>query len=143
MFEKSHCIFFTCCLLSIAFFLSSCQSKTKQLLAKKWDCVKVENLAPVNKKFLPPEDSLVTAQLENALQNLSWQFNADDTYQCSTGGIVTVQGIYQLSDDGKALFLTSAGNNSNNYVIVTLTELELVLKGQTTGVPVVLHFREH
>jgi hypothetical protein len=129
--------------ISAVVILSSCQNKTKLLLAKKWDCVKVENLAPVNKNFLNHEDSLVTAQLETALQNLSWQFNTDNRYQCSTMGTVTAKGIYFISDDGKEIICTTTLNNNNRYAIITLTEMELVLSGYTSSVPVVLHFRAH
>lgn len=123
--------------------VTSCQNKTKQLLVKKWDCVKVENLTPVNKDFLEKEDSLVTAKLETALQDLSWTFNADNTYQCNTMGVTTVTGVYSISDDGKGLTCTSAKNNINRYSISTLTAQELVLKGYTSSVPVILYFRPH
>ncbi len=125
-----------------AVFFISCQNKVKNLLVKKWDCVKVENLAPVNKNFLSHEDSLVTARLEAALQNLSWDFNKDNTYQCSTAGIVTAHGSYSISPDNKLLTLTTQ-NNTLNYSITTLTEQELILKGYTESLPVVLHFRPH
>lgn len=134
-------LLFICCATALA--ISSCQNQTKQLLVKKWDCVQVENLAPVNKNFLSKEDSLVTAKLETALQQLSWQFNDDNSYQCSTAGIITAQGIYALSDDSQFLILTSTKSNVNNYKIISLTQQQLVLNGQTTGVPVVLHFRPH
>lgn len=130
------------CLLPLALLLSSCESKTKKLLVKKWDCVQVENLAPVNKTFLSREDSLVTARLEVALQNLSWNFTKEDTYQCSTAGIVTAQGNYNISPDNKLLTL-STQNNTLNYSITTITEQELVLKGYTESLPVILHFRPH
>ena len=133
---------YACCLLSVALLFFSCQNKTKQLLQKKWDCVKVENLAPVNKNLISREDSLITAKLEEALQNLSWQFNEDNSYRCSTAGITTVQGNYTLSDDGKELTCTTT-NNINYYSIAILTEQELVLKGHTASVPVIMYFRPH
>jgi hypothetical protein len=123
--------------------VTSCQNKTKQLLVKKWDCVKVENLAPVNKAFLSQEDSLVAAKMEAALQSLSWTFNADNSYQCSTAGITTAQGIYTLSEDGTTLTCTSSKNNVNRYGISTLTAHELTLKGYTSSVPVIMYFRPH
>lgn len=131
-----------CCIV-IAVMISSCQNKTKQLLVKKWDCVKVENLAPVNKAFLSQEDSLIAAKMEMALQNLSWTFNADNSYQCSTSGITTAQGIYTFNEDGTTLTCTSSKNNVNRYGISTLTENELTLKGFTSSVPVIMYFRPH
>lgn len=131
-----------CCIV-IAVIISSCQNKTKQLLVKKWDCVKVENLAPVNKAFLSQEDSLIAAKMEIALQNLSWTFNADNSYQCSTAGIPTAQGIYTLNEEGNVLTCTSSQNNVNRYGISTLTEYELTLKGFTSSVPVIMYFRPH
>jgi hypothetical protein len=131
------------CLLPLACCLASCQNKTKQLLQKKWDCVKVENLATVNKNFLSKEDSLVTARLEEALQSLSWEFNKNYTYQCRTSATVTVQGTYSISEDGKELTCTTQQNNINQYGIRTITDYELVLNGYTSSVPVVLYFRPH
>jgi hypothetical protein len=143
MFLKLPCNYFAFFLLFFVLLLTSCQNKTKALLVKKWDCVQVENLAPVNKNFLSKEDSLVTAKLETALQQLSWQFNDDNSYQCSTAGIVTAQGTYTITDDSQFLILTSTKGNSNSYTIKSLTKQELVLNGQTTNLPVVLHFKPH
>lgn len=142
MTASIRCTTFACCLLLAVVLLFSCQNKTKQLLQKKWDCVRVENLAPVNKNLISHEDSLVTAKLEEALQSLSWQFNEDNSYHCSTAGITTVKGTYTLSDDGKELTCTTA-NNINYYSITTLTENELVLQGHTASVPVIMYFRPH
>ncbi len=130
-------------IIAAALFFASCHDNNKKLLVKKWDCVKVENLAPVNKAFLAKEDSLVTAKLEAALQNLSWTFNNDNSYLCSSAGITTARGIYTLSDDGKQLVCTSEKNNINRYGITSLTEQELVLQGYTASVPVILYFRPH
>jgi hypothetical protein len=105
--------------------------------------VQVENLTPVNKNFLNKEDSLVTAKLETALQQLSWQFNDDNSYQCSTAGIITAEGNYTITDDKRFLILTSTKKNINSYKIVSVTQQELILNGQTTNMPVVLHFKPH
>ncbi len=129
-------------IITPAVFFISCQNKVKNLLVKKWDCVKVENLAPVNKTFLSHEDSLVTSQLETALQNLSWQFNSDNTYMCSTAGIVTTQGSYLISDDAVTLTCTTK-NNTNYYIITTLSAQELVLKSQGISIPVIMYFKPH
>lgn len=142
MTASIRCTPFACCLLLTVVLLFSCQNKTKQLLQKKWDCVKVENLAPVNKNLISREDSLITAKLEEALQHLSWEFAEDNSYRCSTAGITTVKGTYTLSDDGKELTCTAI-NNINYYSITTLTEQELVLKGHTASVPVIMYFRPH
>jgi hypothetical protein len=134
-------LLFVCC--AAALVITSCKNQTKQLLVKKWDCVQVENLTPVNKNFLNKEDSLVTAKLETALQQLSWQFNDDNSYQCSTAGIITAEGNYTITDDKQFLILTSTKKNINSYKIVSITQQELVLNGQTTNMPVVLHFKPH
>lgn len=134
-------LFFVCCATAVA--IPSCQNQTKQLLVKKWDCVQVENLTPVNKNFLNKEDSLVTAKLETALQQLSWQFNDDNSYQCSTAGIITAEGNYTITDDKRFLILTSTKKNINSYKIVSVTQQGLILNGQTTNMPVVLHFKPH
>lgn len=141
MFIIKKILVFVCCAAALA--ITSCQNQTKQLLVKKWDCVQVENLTPVNKNFLNKEDSLVTAKLETALQQLSWQFNDDNSYQCSTAGIITAEGNYTITDDKQFLILTSTKKNINSYKIVSITQQELVLNGQTTNMPVVLHFKPH
>lgn len=126
-----------------AVFLMSCGSNTKKLLVKTWDCVKVENLAPVDKHFLSTADSLLAVKMETALQHLSWTFNNDNSYQCSSAGITTARGIYSLDDEGKQLVCTSEKNNINRYGISRLTETELVLQGYTSSVPVIMYFRPH
>lgn len=141
MFIIKKILVFVCCAAALA--ISSCQNQTKQLLVKKWVCVQVENLTPVNKNFLNKEDSLVTAKLETALQQLSWQFNDDNSYQCSTAGIITAEGNYTITDDKRFLILTSTKKNINSYKIVSVTQQELILNGQTTNMPVVLHFKPH
>jgi len=125
--------------------LSSCQNKTKNFLVKKWDCVQVENLAPLDKHFISKEDSLVAVKLEAALTTLSWTFNKDNTYYCSTmGNRITVQGTYEISEDEKTLFLTpSSKNNINAYTITSISDIELTLTSRATTVPLVLHFSPH
>ena len=77
-------------LLTILSFIlvifSSCQNKTQQLITKKWDCVKVDNLDPVDTKFQTPEDSAKVAAMEAALKSLSWSFNKDGSYTTSAAG---------------------------------------------------------
>ena len=133
---------FLIALFSLLIGFTSCQNKTKKLISKKWDCVKVENLAPVNKNLISQEDSLVTAKLETALQNLSWTFLTNNTYQCTTMGIVTTQGEYALSNDAKELTCTT-NNNSIRYGITLLTEQDLVLQGYTNAVPIIMYFKPH
>lgn len=125
--------------------LSSCQNKTKNFLVKKWDCVQVENLAPLDKHFISKEDSLVAVKVEAALTTLSWTFNKDNTYYCSTmGNRITVQGTYEISEDEKTLFLTpSSKNNINAYTITSISDIELTLTSRATTVPLVLHFSPH
>jgi hypothetical protein len=133
------------CLLPIAFLLSSCQNKTKQLLVKKWDCVQVENITPPNKGFNKIEDSAATSQmqeLQNALTALSWMFNKNNTYQCSINDKVTVEGTYEITADEKILICTpESKNNINSYTITAISENELILSSAGTSVPLVLHFR--
>ncbi len=141
--KKNYCILFFC-LLPIAFLISSCQNKTQQLLAKKWDCVKIDNLAPVDANVFTKEDSAAAQKVQAALQSLIWTFNANNTYQCSTGNTNTVQGTYIIADDNKMLILTSASQNTTNtYTITTLTKNDLVLTANGTAVPLILRFRVH
>ena len=133
---------FVACIILVTFFLTGCNNN-KKLLVKQWDCVKVENLAPVDKHFLSSEDSLLTVKMETALQNLSWTFNHDNSYQCSSAGITTARGIYSITDNGKQLVCTSEKNNINRYGISSLTETELVLQGYTTSAPIIMYFRPH
>jgi hypothetical protein len=101
------------CLLPIAFLLSSCQTKTKQLLVKKWDCVQVENITPAGNKFMSPEDS-----------------------------VTTVQGTYEITGDEKKLICTpDSKNNVNSYIITKISESDLVLTSAGTTTPLILHFR--
>jgi hypothetical protein len=130
------------CLLPITFLLPSCQNKTKQLLVKKWDCVTVENLTPAGNKFTSKEDSVTIIQVAEALKQLSWVFNKNNTYQCSIGDRITVQGTYKITDDEKVLICTpDSKNNSNSYAITAISESELKLTGAGTLVPLIFHFK--
>ncbi|MGG9961862.1 hypothetical protein [Ferruginibacter sp. SUN106] len=128
----------SCCIL----LLVSCQNKTKGYLVKKWDCVNVENLAPLDKHFITKEDSAVAIQMEAALKTLSWTFNNDNTYFCSTlGNKITVQGTFAIADDEKTLTLTSLTKNTiNTYTITSISDIEMTLTSTATTVPLVLHF---
>ena len=139
---KNYLLLISCC-CTILFI--SCQNKTKNYLAKKWDCVKVDNLAPIDKNYISKEDSAKAIQIEAALKTLSWTFNKDNTYYCSTlGNIVTVQGTFEISDGDKALTLTPNSKNSiNTYSITTLSDIEMTLTSNDTGVPIILHFSPH
>jgi hypothetical protein len=134
-------IFFYCLLL-IACLFSSCQNKTKQLLVKKWDCVKVENLNPAGNKFTSKEDSVTAVKVEEALKQLSWTFNKNNTYRCSIGDRTTIQGTYEITADEKILICTpESKNNINSYNITAVSESELTLTSTGTSVPLILHFR--
>jgi len=125
-----------------ALLLFSCQNKTKKYLVKKWDCVQVENLSPIDKSFISKEDSAVAIKMEAALKTLSWTFNSDNTYFCSTmGNRVTVQGTYEIGEDEKTITLTSNSKNTvNSYIITSLSDIEMTLTSTATSVPLVLHF---
>ena len=111
---KKSFLLFQAGLLLLTFVLLSCQSKTKQLLTKKWDCVQVENLAPLSDKIISSQDSLVAMRMTNALKNLQWNFKNNMEYECSTGGMITAKG--------------------------TFSEDELILKNLMENVNIVLHF---
>jgi hypothetical protein len=131
-------------ILVLSSFLFSCQNKTKSLLVKKWDCVQIENLAPMDKHFVTTEDSLNTVKIEAALKTLVWTFNSNNTYNCSTGTINTVQGNYQISSDEKTLTLVPVSQNTiNTYLITAISDYELVLTSTGTAVPIIMHFRQH
>ncbi len=128
--------------LFISLFLNSCSNKTEQLLTKKWDCVRVDNLNLTTGELPTRQDSLLTAQVIAALETLSWSFKEDHQYECSVGGKVMVHGSYGLMEDNKTLICTpSSQNNINRYTITLLTDDELVLS--STDPPLVLHFRAH
>ena len=126
------------------FLFHSCQNKTEQLLTRKWDCMKVENLDLANERFQSAQDSINTVQLIATLETLNWTFKDDHEYECAIGGQVTVKGTYGLTDDGKTLICTPDTKNTiNRYTIITLTENDLVLSTSTGSPPLVLHFKPH
>lgn len=125
-----------------AFLFTSCKDETEQLLTKKWDCVKVENLDLSNGGFQSRQDSLNSAQVIAALETLNWTFKEDHEYECAVGSRVMVKGTYGLMEDGKTIICTpDTKNNINRYNISTLTENDLVLR--SANPPLVLHFRAH
>ncbi len=122
-------------------FLSSCQSKTQQLITKKWDCVKVDNLDPVDTKFQTQEDSAKVATIEAALKSLSWTFNKDGSYTTSIAGRTNVQGTYLINEKEKILTcITSVNNNTNNYTINSITESDMTLSSVVNRKNVVMYF---
>ena len=124
---------------------SSCQSKTQKYIVKKWDCVQVENLVPADLHYASKEDSTNATKLETALKALSWTFNSNGTYNCSTiNGMITVQGTYTISDGEKILTCTSiSGNSVNTYTITSIEEFGMILTSTGTQVPIIMHFSPH
>ena len=139
---KNYLLFACCCCMLL---LVSCQSKTKKYLVKKWDCVQVDNLAPLDKNFISKEDSVVAEKMEAALKTLSWTFNNDNTYYCTAlSNVVTVQGTYEITDNDKTLTLTSLTKNTVNvYTITSISDIEMTLTSTATTVPLILHFSPH
>ncbi len=124
--------------------LISCQSKTKKFIVKRWDCVQIENLAPIDKNFATAQDSVAAIKIETALKALTWAFNSDNTYECSVGNSITTQGTYEIMSDEKTLILTPISkNNINRYSISTVAENELTLTSAGNAVLLILHFRPH
>ncbi|MGF2412646.1 lipocalin-like domain-containing protein [Ferruginibacter sp.] len=120
----------------------SCQNKTKNYIVKKWDCVQIENLTPIDKNYITKEDSAVAIKMEAALKALSWSFNKDNTYQCSIGDKITTQGTYEISVDEKIITLTSSTkNNINTYIITSISAIEMTLTSAAATVPIIMHFR--
>ena len=109
-------------LLTILSFIlvifSSCQNKTQQLITKKWDCVKVDNLDPVDTKFQTPEDSAKVAAMGAALKSLSWTFNKDGSYTTSAAGRTIVQGTYTINEKEKTLTCITILKNIFNITIL-------------------------
>lgn len=129
-------------IIPLVFIFTSCQNKTKRLITKKWDCVQVENLAPIDKNFINKEDSAIALKIEEALTALNWTFNANNTYQCSVGSKITVQGFYEIKQDNSLLTCTTLNTNAvNNYLISNISETELTLTSTGTAIPLILHFR--
>ena len=130
---------------TIIFALSSCQNKTLHLLTKKWDCVKIENLDPVNAyKFASSDDSTTEVNIEVALKELNWTFNKDLSYQCRIGDKTVTQGTYQIMEDEKTLVcIPHSKNIVNRYSIIDITDDELVLSNQVNTTSIILHFKPH
>lgn len=129
--------------LFLMIFFSSCLNKTVELLAKRWDCVQVDNIVTPN-TMLSVKDSADSEQLKMLLQSLNWTFKKNMSYQCAINDRITVEGKYELLEDGKIMVCTPASENSSNrYIIKTLTAEELVLAGNANNTNVVLHFRPH
>ena len=121
--------------------LNSCRNKTVELLAKKWDCVQVDNIVPPN-TMLSAKDSADSEQLKMLLQSLNWTFKNNMSYQCAINDRITVEGKYELLKNSKIMICTPVSENSiNRYVIKSLTADELVLAGNAENTNVVLHFR--
>jgi hypothetical protein len=139
---KTYLLFVSCCCILL---LASCQSKTKKYLVKKWDCVQVDNLSPIDKNYISKEDSAVAEKMEAALKTLSWTFNNDNTYYCTAlTNVVTVQGTYEITENDKTLTLTSLTKNTVNvYTITSVSEIEMTLTSTATTVPLILHFSPH
>ena len=139
--KKANNIALFCFSLIVLF---SCQNKTVNLLSKKWDFEKMDNVDTENKKFTSPEDSVATVNMQMAMKLLSWEFKKNMDYECSVGNRVATQGTYELSENDKILTMTpKSKNNINNYTIKVLTENELVLNGLADGAMVTMHFRAH
>ncbi len=121
--------------------ITSCQNKTQQLITKKWDCVKVDNLDPVDTKFQTPEDSAKVAAMEAALKSLSWTFNKDGSYTTSAAGRTIVQGTYTINEKEKILTcITNVNNNTNNYTINSITENDMTLSSVVNRKNILLYF---
>jgi hypothetical protein len=57
------------------------------------------------------------------------------------GNRITVQGTYEIAEDEKTITLTSNSKNTiNNYIITSLSDIEMTLTSTATSVPLVLHF---
>lgn len=120
--------------------LYSCKNKTQQLLTKKWDCIKVDNLNLENDRFQNQQDSIDNLKVMTTLESLSWTFKGKHEYECTLAGRVMIKGSYGISEDGTTLICTPETMNSiNRYTIRQLTENELVLSSP----PLVLYFKPH
>ncbi len=125
-------------------FFNSCQERSIKLISKKWDCVKVENFLPSDLQITNAKDSANALQLQSMLQSLSWTFSDNMEYECAVNGRAITHGTYGLRDNETVLLCTpDTKNNVNRYIIQTLTEDGLVLRGSTTGIPLTLHFKPH
>lgn len=131
-------------LIFLLLLLVSCTNKTVELLAKKWDCVQVDNIVPPNSQSLSAKDSADSEQLKILLQSINWTFKTNMSYQCAINDRITVEGKYELLEDNKIMICTPASENSSNrYIIKSLTADDLVLAGNAENINVVLHFKPH
>lgn len=131
-------------LFPVLIFFSACHNKTVDLLAKKWDCMQVDNIVSPNSKFLTATDSANLEKLKLVLQSINWTFKTNMSYECAVGDRITVQGKYELLENDKFVVCTpESGNNSNRYIIKSLKADELVLAGNAENTNVVLHFKPH
>ena len=129
-------------LFFVLIFFGSCRNKTVALLAKKWDCVQVDNIVPPDTKSLTAKDSANLQKLKLVLQSINWIFKKNGLYECAVGDRITVQGKYELLENDKIMICTPESKIiSNRYVIKTLTADELVLVGNAENTNVVLHFK--
>ena len=130
--------------LFVLAFFSSCHNKTVELLAKKWDCIQVDNIVSPNTKMLSAKDSADSEQLKTLLQSINWTFKNNMSYECAVNDRITAQGKYELLENDKIMICTpEPGNSSNRYIIKSLTADDLVLAGNADNTNVVLHFRPH
>ena len=130
--------------LFVLIFFGSCRNKTVALLAKKWDCVQVDNIIPPNTKILSAKDSADSEQLKMLLQSINWTFKNNMRYECAINDRITVHGKYELLENDKIMICTPESKiSSNRYIIKSLTADELVLGGNAENTNVVLHFKPH
>lgn len=130
--------------ISLVLLLASCQDKAVKMISRRWDCVKIENLQPIDTKFQSREDSVKAIQIQNALLELNWTFTTGKEYRCSIADRTTTSGTYTFEDNGKILTLTpSTANNINSYSVRVLTEQELQLANMVNGTEIIMHFRPH
>jgi len=131
-------------LFFVLIFFSACRNKTVLLLAKKWDCIQVDNIVAPNTIMHSAKDSADSEQLKMLLQSINWTFKNNMSYECAVGDRITVQGKYELLENDKFIVCTpESGNSSNRYIIKSLTADELVLVGNAENTNVVLHFKPH
>ena len=125
-------------------FFIACRNKTVVLLAKRWDCVQVDNIIPPNTKMLSAKDSADSEQLKMLLQSINWTFKNNMRYECAINDRITVQGKYELLENDKIMICTPESKiSSNRYIIKSLSADELVLGGNAENTNVVLHFKPH
>ena len=106
--------------------------------------MQVDNIVQPNTKMLSAKDSANSEQLKDLLQSINWTFKNNMRYECAINDRITVQGKYELLEDGRIMICTPASKiSSNRYVIKTLTADELVLAGNAENTNVILHFRPH